>query len=65
MVKLFSEEKRHAISRIEPLAQGVAGHRLMNICIEGRYRLSKTIITDPQRDALLQRVTFEPLIGTY
>lgn len=59
----FSEEKRHARSRIEPLAQGVPGYRLTNTCLEGRYRLSKTIITDPQRDALLQRVTFEPLTG--
>ncbi|MGE0129251.1 MAG: glucan 1,4-alpha-glucosidase [Blastocatellales bacterium] len=60
----FSEEKRHARSQIEPLAQGVPGYRLTNTCVEGRYHLSKTIITDPQRDALLQRVTFEPLAGT-
>ncbi len=59
----FSEEKRHASSRIEPLAQGVPGYRLTNICLAGRYRLSKTIITDPQRAALLQRVAFEPLKG--
>lgn len=60
----FSEEKRHTVSRIEPLAQGVPGYCLTNICGAGRYRLSKTILTDPQRDALLQRVTFEPLTGT-
>ncbi|MBI1763857.1 MAG: glucan 1,4-alpha-glucosidase [Acidobacteria bacterium] len=60
----FSEEKRHASSQIEPLAQGVPGYCLTNTCLEGRYRLNKTIITDPQRDALLQRVRFEPLNGT-
>ncbi|MFN7943803.1 MAG: glucan 1,4-alpha-glucosidase [Blastocatellia bacterium] len=59
----FSEEKRHATSRIEPLAQGVPGYHLTNTCGAGRYRLSKIIITDPQRDALLQRITFEPLTG--
>lgn len=60
----FSEEKRHARSQIEPLAQGVPGYCVTNTCVEGRYRLSKIILTDPQRDALLQRVTFEPLTGT-
>ncbi len=59
----FSEEKRHVVSEIEPLAQGAPGYRLTNTCIEGRYRLSKTIITDPQRNALLQRVYFEPITG--
>ena len=60
----FSEEKRHAVSQVQPLAQGVPGYSLTNTCVEGRYRLNKTVLTDPQRDALLQRVSFEPLTGT-
>lgn len=57
----FSEEKRNAVSRIESLAQGVPGYRLTNTCAEERYQISKTIVTDSQRDALLQRVAFKPL----
>src|SRR5438105_5445866 len=46
----FSEEKRNTTQKIEPLAQGVPGYRLTNTCNEGRYRITKTVITDPQRD---------------
>jgi glucoamylase len=60
----FSEEKRHTEQRIEPLAQGVPGYRLTNTCRDGRYRITKTVITDPSRDVLLQHVLFEPLVGT-
>lgn len=59
----FSEEKRHTLQEIRPLAQGVPGYRLTNTCLQGRYRIMKTILTDPQRDTLLQRVQFEPLRG--
>jgi glucoamylase len=57
----FSEEKRHTISRIFPIADGVPGYRIMNTCTQGRYRITKTVVTDPERDVLLQRVVFEPL----
>ena len=33
----------------------------MNSCNEGRYRIHKTIITDPRQPCLIQRVRFEPL----
>jgi glucoamylase len=59
----FSEEKRDAHSEIRPLAPGVPGFRLTNTCAQGRYRITKTIVTDPQRDALLQRLHFEALQG--
>jgi len=59
----FSEEKRHTRTVILPLAQGVPGYRLENTCLQGRYRIEKTIITDPIRDVLLQRVRFQPLRG--
>jgi len=59
----FSEEKRHTTQEILPLAQGVPGYRVSNTCAQGRYRITKTILTDPRRDVLLQRVHFEPLRG--
>ena len=60
----FSEEKRHTTSEISPLAQGVPAYRLTNTCNQGRYRIVKTIVTDPRRDVLLQQVRFEPLQGS-
>ena len=59
----FSEEKRHAACQILPLAQGVPGYQPTNTCVQGRYRVGKTIVTDPDRDVLLQRVRFEALQG--
>ena len=60
----FSEEKRHTIFAIEPVASGVPAYQLTNTCREGRYRIHKTIFTDPRRPCLLQRVRFEALSGT-
>lgn len=59
----FSEEKRHAQSQVETLAEGIPAYRLSNTCESERYRIHKTILTDPQRDVLLQRIRFEPLQG--
>jgi glucoamylase len=60
----FSEEKRHTNHEITALAPGVPGYRLVNTCTQGRYRITKTIVTDPRQDALLLHVQFEPLQGT-
>jgi glucoamylase len=59
----FSEEKRSARSQVAPLAQGVPGYRVTSDCVQGRYRIVKTIVTDTQHDVLLQSVRFEPLQG--
>jgi glucoamylase len=59
----FSEEKRHTTSITAMLAPGVPGYRLTNSCEGGRYRIVKTIITDPSRPVLLQDVEFESLVG--
>ncbi|MBX7158549.1 MAG: glucan 1,4-alpha-glucosidase [Verrucomicrobiae bacterium] len=61
--EFFSEEKRHTAHCIEPLGEGVAGYRLVNTCCQNRYRITKIIITDPQRDVLVQKIKFEPLQG--
>jgi glucoamylase len=59
----FSEEKRHTHHEIRPIAPGVPGYELINTCEQGRYRIRKTVITDPHRNVLLQRIRFEALQG--
>ena len=59
----FSEEKRDTDHEIHPLEQGAPGYRLINTCKQGRYRITKTIVTDPRRDVLLQHIRFEALQG--
>ena len=59
----FSEEKRHTRFEIKSLAEGVPAFELTNTCVESRYRIHKTVLTDPQRDVLLQRIRFESLDG--
>ena len=62
--ELFSEEKRHTRSVVHLLEPGVPGYRLVNTCVHNRYRVVKTVLTDPERDVLVQHVRFEPLAGT-
>jgi len=63
-VDFFSEEKRHTKSEIRMLAEGIPAFDLTNMCNDGRYRIHKTVLTDPQRDVVLQKIHFEPLKGT-
>ncbi len=60
----FSEEKRDTDSEVHLIAPGVPGYRLVNRCKQGRYEIEKTVITDPERDVLVQRVRFRALTGT-
>lgn len=60
----FSEEKRDAISRLEWSAPGVPAFRVVNVCRQGRYRITKDIVSDPYRDAVLQRTRFDALTGS-
>jgi glucoamylase len=59
----FSEEKRDTSSVVHLLGPGVPGYRLVNSCVHGRYEVEKTVITDPERSVLVQRVRFRTLIG--
>ncbi len=59
----FSEEKRHATHEITCPRPGVPAYRLTNTCTQGRYRIEKEIIADPQRPVVLQRIRFTPLRG--
>jgi len=59
----FSEEKRRTRSEITQLAAGVPGFRLINTCLEGRYRITKEVLSDPYRNVVLQKIRFEALQG--
>jgi glucoamylase len=59
----FSEEKRDTKSVIEMVEDGVPAFRVSNTSRDGRYRISKTIFSDPLREVVLQQILFEPLIG--
>lgn len=55
----FSDERTDCTHQVSLLADGCLGYRLTNSCRQGRYTISKEILGDPQRDALLQRIKFE------
>ncbi|HJV65183.1 MAG TPA: glucan 1,4-alpha-glucosidase [Geomonas sp.] len=59
-----SEEKRDTETEVRWLDEGVPGFQLINRCRYGRYRIEKTVITDPRRDTVLQQTRFIPLLGT-
>jgi glucoamylase len=58
-----SEEKRHTSTVVSQVAPGVPAFRVVNTCVDGRYRIDKEVLTDPRRPALLQRTRFTPLRG--
>jgi glucoamylase len=59
----FSEEKRDTRHEVSYLAEGVPAYRLVNTCQQGRYRIEKEVLSDPQRDTVLQKCRFIPLQG--
>ncbi|WP_431320224.1 glucan 1,4-alpha-glucosidase [Rhizobium sp. YTU87027] len=59
----FSEEKRDADHQVQAIEDGVPAFRLINTARDGRYRITKTVFSDPEREVVLQDVRFEALIG--
>ena len=59
----FSEEKRHCTFENKPFEPGVPAYELVNTENEGRYRIQKEVLTDPDRNVVLQKVRFEALRG--
>lgn len=55
----FSDEQWDAEHSVEWMAPGVPGCRIESRCKAGRYRIAKEIFTDPVRDSLLMRVSFQ------
>ena len=62
--EFFSEEKRNCTFENRPVELGIPAFELVNTCDRGRYRIHKEILTDPYRHVVLQKVRFEPLVGT-
>jgi len=50
--------ERDTISTVDLLGPGVPGYRIVNTCVHGRYEIEKTIISDPERSVLVQRIRF-------
>jgi glucoamylase len=61
--EFFSEEKHDAGSEVHWLAEGVPAFRLVNTCRSGRYRVEKQVVTDPQRNSVMQRIQFTAIQG--
>jgi glucoamylase len=61
---LLAEEKRDTRSEVQLLAPGVPGYRLVNASVDGRFEIDKTVIADPERDVVLQRIRFRALAGS-
>ncbi len=63
--KSFAEiedrDTTHTVERPDPKA---LVFRQVNTSKSGRYRITKTYVTDPDRDVLLIRVRFEPLVAS-
>lgn len=60
----FSEEKRHALHDTACPLPGVPFFRLTSTCGQGRYRIEKEVIADPERPVVLQRIRFTALGGS-
>jgi glucoamylase len=59
----FAEEKRDTSTVVHLLGPGVPGYRVVNRCLHDRFEIEKTIVTDPERDVLVQRIRFRALVG--
>jgi glucoamylase len=59
----FSEEKRDCDYVIDMIEDAIPAFRLINTAKDGRYRITKTILADPERAVVLQDICFEALIG--
>ena len=59
----FSEEKRDADHTVVLIEDGVPAFRLVNTSRDGRYRITKSVLSDPDREVVLQELHFEALAG--
>ncbi|HEY5065733.1 MAG TPA: glucan 1,4-alpha-glucosidase [Xanthobacteraceae bacterium] len=59
----FSEEKRDCDHTIRSVEDGIPALRLVNTARDGRYRISKLVLSDPDREVILQEIAFEAMKG--
>lgn len=57
----FSEEKRDTDHSIKWIKEGIPAFKIVNTCKQKKFAIEKEIITDPCRDAVLQKVSFKQL----
>ncbi|RJP19915.1 MAG: glucan 1,4-alpha-glucosidase [Candidatus Abyssobacteria bacterium SURF_5] len=60
--EFFSEEQKDTYSEMKLLDDGVPAYRVINTCLQGRYRIEKEIFSDPCREVVLQHIRFIPLM---
>jgi len=60
----FSEDKRDADHSGGMVEDGVPAIRVVSTARDGRYRITKTVLCDPEREVVLQEITFEAIVGT-
>ncbi len=60
----FSEEKRAADHSVMLIEDCVPAFRLVNTSMDGRYRITKSVFSDPDREVVLQEIHVEILVGT-
>ena len=60
---LFEEEKNHCTHQISTIKPGVPAYNITNRSKSSFYEINKTVLTDPRREVLLQKVEFKPLKG--
>ncbi len=61
--QFFAEEKRDTQSKVEYIEQGVPAYRLTNTDNQKKFQIIKDILTDPERDVVLQLTKFKVLEG--
>ncbi len=59
----FFDEKREALYQQEYISPGVPAFHLTNASPQNRFLIEKDILTDPERDTLVQMSRFTPLQG--
>ena len=59
----FDEEKKDTSHKVEYLDDRSLAYRLINTDPDGRYVITKEIVTDPERDSLVMHVTFDPKVN--
>lgn len=59
----FSEDKRDADHSGGWVEDGIPAIRVISTARDGRYRITKTVLCDPERDVVLQEIVFEALVG--
>ncbi|MEO8478146.1 MAG: glucan 1,4-alpha-glucosidase [Gemmatimonadota bacterium] len=60
----LAEEKRQAVHEVTTPTDGIPAFHLTSRCPDDRYAIEKTIIADPKREVVLQRVQFRALQGS-